>query len=383
MSTSTTLRGAALALALTAGLAATPSAHGSNTPVVTTTPQGTTAAIAGGGHSTGPTFDTCETAGNPAALAAWRGDFDTTVAYLGGATAACPMPASQIKQALQAGWKLLPAYVGLQAPSVGSFCDGCETFDPGRAREEGIAAARDAMALAAAGGIGPGSPLYYDMEYYENRAADDGPVLEFLRGWTETLRAKGYRSGVYGDTAILALTARYHDASYPRPDAVWIHYEGATSAYGLGQIPDDYWRGHRIVQYDIYGNTETHGGVTMKFDRNFADGDVAVAGATTPAPDPDPQWVKATTHTPGETLAVRSGPTTAFPAIAALPHGTTIELRCQWTKGTAVTGPWGTTTTWDKINLPGGRVGYVSDAWVYTGSNGLVTTECGVVPTRP
>lgn len=104
-----------------------------------------------------------------------------------------------------------------------------------------------------------------------------------------------------------------------------------------------------------------------------------VAGlTTTPAAATD--YFQATTMTPGETLTVRSGPQTSYGQLAQLPDKSTIQIRCQVTDGTAVTGPYGTTRVWDKINLPGGKVGYVSDAWVWTGSNGLVAPKCQQYP---
>ena len=74
----------------------------------------------------------------------------------------------------------------------------------------------------------------------------------------------------------------------------------------------------------------------------------------------------------GYTLSVRSAPHSSAPEIAKLRNGETITIECQ-TTGDAVTGDYGTLTTWDR--LPGG--GYVADAWIYTGTNGRVAPECG------
>src|SRR5919204_487674 len=74
----------------------------------------------------------------------------------------------------------------------------------------------------------------------------------------------------------------------------------------------------------------------------------------------------------GSCLNVRTGPGTGYGAITCLPDGTTINIDCQ-TAGDAVTGPYGSTTIWDHASNYGG---YVTDAYVNTGSNGWVATQC-------
>ena len=74
----------------------------------------------------------------------------------------------------------------------------------------------------------------------------------------------------------------------------------------------------------------------------------------------------------GERLHVRSGPGTSYNEIGALTRGTVVSFSCYAT-GTAVTGPYGTETAWDRLDSGG----YVSDAWIYTGSNNAVVPQCG------
>lgn len=70
-------------------------------------------------------------------------------------------------------------------------------------------------------------------------------------------------------------------------------------------------------------------------------------------------------------LLIRSGPGTGYSSIGSLANGSTITITCQ-TAGSTVNGNWGPTNVWDR--LPSG--GYVSDGFVYTGSNGRVAPEC-------
>lgn len=58
-----------------------------------------------------------------------------------------------------------------------------------------------------------------------------------------------------------------------------------------------------------------------------------------------------------------------------IPNSTTLAIACV-AYGPAVTGPYGTETIWDRVSY-NGVTGYVSDAWMYTGSNGAVAPACG------
>lgn len=75
-------------------------------------------------------------------------------------------------------------------------------------------------------------------------------------------------------------------------------------------------------------------------------------------------------NTSGAPLTVRKGPGTGYAAVGSLADGTHITIRCQ-KSGQKVTGTYGTTAIWDKIGS-----GYISDAYVYTGSDGRVAPNC-------
>ncbi len=75
-------------------------------------------------------------------------------------------------------------------------------------------------------------------------------------------------------------------------------------------------------------------------------------------------------NTSGVTLTVRSAPSTTATAVGSVADGATVSISCQ-KNGTSVTGTYGTTTLWDFIGT-----GYVSDAYVSTGSDGQVAPTC-------
>jgi len=77
-------------------------------------------------------------------------------------------------------------------------------------------------------------------------------------------------------------------------------------------------------------------------------------------------------NTAGAPLTVRSAPNTGASAIGSIADGTSVTISCQ-TYGKSISGTYGTTTVWDYIPAKGG---FVSDAYMYTGSDGLVAPVC-------
>lgn len=80
--------------------------------------------------------------------------------------------------------------------------------------------------------------------------------------------------------------------------------------------------------------------------------------------------VLARVNTRGADLTVRAGPGTGYRAVGSVSDGQRIRIRCQ-KLGQRITGTYGTTRLWDFIGT-----GYVSDAYVYTGSDGQVAPTC-------
>ncbi|HWO25851.1 MAG TPA: hypothetical protein VNO30_44255 [Kofleriaceae bacterium] len=75
-------------------------------------------------------------------------------------------------------------------------------------------------------------------------------------------------------------------------------------------------------------------------------------------------------NTSGAPLTIRASASSAAAAVGSVPDGAFVTITCQKV-GQSITGTYGTTALWDKI---GG--GYVSDAYVSTGSDGRVAPDC-------
>lgn len=93
-----------------------------------------------------------------------------------------------------------------------------------------------------------------------------------------------------------------------------------------------------------------------------------------PAPAPAPAAQRTGKVLASPCLNFRSGPGAANPLIGCIPQNTIIPIQCT-AQGNAVTGPYGTETIWDRTSY-GGKTGFVSDAWVYTGTNNAVAPSC-------
>src|SRR5215207_1161770 len=168
-------------------------------------------------------FDAC-TAPSKSSMSAWRSSPYTAVGvYIGGVNRGCSQPnltSGWVRRQIRSGWALIPIYVGLQAPGV--TCN-CATINGGTAKDQGKAAARDAIRNAKALGLGRGNPIYYDMEYYARSRSNSSTALRFLAAWTKRLHRARYVSGVYSSATagIVDLVNRY-GTRYPDPDDIWI-----------------------------------------------------------------------------------------------------------------------------------------------------------------
>jgi hypothetical protein len=234
---------------------------------------------------TGLGIDTCATP-SASQMAAWGvSPYRAVGVYVGGANMACSqsnLTATWVSVESAAGWHIIPIYVGLQSP--GNSC-GCAAISPSQAASQGAAAATDAVLHAEAVGIGPGNPIYYDMEAYPGTTAQTTTVLAFLAAWTTQLHASGFKSGVYSsaDSGISDLAVQYGTA-YVEPDDLWIADWNGVANTVEATVPAADWAAHqRLHQYSGSSNA-TYGGATLNIDGDYLDGATAAAGsATTPA----------------------------------------------------------------------------------------------------
>jgi hypothetical protein len=209
-------------------------------------------------------------------MRAWRSAYSVIGIYIGGVNAACDygnLSASWVRQAEALGWSMLPTYVGPQAPCYGNGV----TIDPGQAQSQGRQAADDAASDAAALGLRKGSPVYYDMEAYnEDDAGCVSAVLSFLSAWSAQLGARGYVPGVYSsqDSGVqdVNAAAKARRAGFTVPRAVWIALWDGGKSLADGSL---IWPlSDRVKQYQG-PHEQTIGGVTLDIDSDEVGGPVA------------------------------------------------------------------------------------------------------------
>ena len=299
----------------------------------------------------GYAFDACS-APLLATMQAWTNSpYDGVGVYIGGANRSCSQPnltAPWVTAVSLQGWRIIPIYVGYQAPCTRRL--NAAEFTIGTAGLLGTADAADAVSSAQALGILPGSAIYGDMEnYYTTDAACRTAVLSYVSAWTKELHRLGYLSGMYANLSSGArhLSEAYISPSYARLDALWIaRWDSNSTLTGWAGIPNAQWANHQRGKQYQGDHDETYGGVKINIDSDRFDAPVATVGY--------PYHVTSSVGLNG-----RSGPTTAAPVVATYAPGATVPVVCQ-TSGRKVGG----TSVWNK--LADGN--YVTDNYISTPS---------------
>lgn len=235
---------------------------------------------------TGFAFDRCVTPSSTD-MDTWRrtSPFAAVGIYISGAGRACPAAAQPyldprwVARQHQRGWRLLPIHVGLQAPC---FQQGDPTptkprmaSGTGKAHRQGVSAAGASVAKAQHFGLGRGSTLYLDIEWYDRTIRScNRAVLAHVDGWTERVHELGYRSGLYSSAsaAIQAVdVARTRDRSrYDWPDQLWFAWgNGKADLEGEPYLSDRFWQGHRRLHQYQLDTVATYGGTSLAIDRNW------------------------------------------------------------------------------------------------------------------
>jgi hypothetical protein len=231
---------------------------------------------------TGLGFDACATPSTKT-MAAWEGSpYRVLGVYIGGANRACAQPnltSTWVATELEAGWRLIPTYVGLQAPT--SSCTSCANLSSSKATTQGTEGAEDAVAQAQSIGIGAGNPIYFDMESYSRTTSASRATLTFLAAWTARLHALGYTSGVYSSSASgIADVAGEAELGYEEPDDLWIANWNSQENTIDPYVPSSGWAHHQRLHQYRGAHDETWGGVKINIDGDYIDG--ATAGAIAP-----------------------------------------------------------------------------------------------------
>lgn len=234
---------------------------------------------------TGWGFDTCETP-SLGAMSAWRKSAYRAVGvYVGGRGRACKeqpnLDRKWVTSVDATGWKILPIYVGSQAPCVRSDRKKHVPIS-GDAREQGLEEGLDAVASAAALGMRQGSAVYLDMEAYDYRDTTcAATTMAFIRGWSHEVRAQGYLPGFYSsaDSGIQHVENARVAGRTDLPEALWFaRWKVEPSVEDEPVLGRTAWSPHRRVHQYAGNVTETYGGVSITVDRNKVDAPVAIVG---------------------------------------------------------------------------------------------------------
>ncbi|RMI47092.1 DUF1906 domain-containing protein [Actinomadura harenae] len=221
---------------------------------------------------TGRGFDACA-APSLRAMKAWRGAYSVTNVYIGGVARGCAQPhlnARWVRAVRKMGYRLIPTYVGPQAPCTGHMA----RFSTKKSAQEGRSAAVDAVARARALGIPKSMPIYYDMEAYDHKAWCRSAVLRFLQSWTTSLSHRAYSAGVYS-SAKSGIRDLGRAKGIVKPPSIWFaHWDGKARVYGSRYLPNSWWHPHRRIKQYRGDHKERHGGVTLYVDSNAVDGRV-------------------------------------------------------------------------------------------------------------
>ncbi len=206
-------------------------------------------------------------------------------AYIGGSHAycfnhgtTCPcVSASWLSQAASQGWTYIPVWVGPQE-YFGDLSTNTTT-----AFNQGVNEANQAADRMAVLSFPQGSIVYFDFER-PHPASIEPSVKAFVNGWSSQLHARGLNAGVYGS---YLSAAAWQGTGVPNaPDAIWPYNlnVGRTVFDLCGPsycLPNDIWSNHQRVHQYSQNMSDTHGGITLTIDQDFADGPTAIYGSTT------------------------------------------------------------------------------------------------------
>ncbi|HET7688766.1 MAG TPA: glycoside hydrolase domain-containing protein [Nocardioidaceae bacterium] len=241
----------------------------------------------------GLAFDACQAPSQRAMDAWWRSSpFSGIGIYIGGIMRACSQPhltERWVRAQTRTGWRMLPIWVGPQATCTGyrhriSAARGVE----GRyfvARAQGTRAAKGAVHAARQLGLGRGTTLWYDLEYFPvGNTRCRHAALSFLSNWTLGVRRAGYRSGVYSSVSAAIDALDGAARSFVKPDRIWFAWANgrADSHIDPKWVRADWKRDQRVHQYRL-DHVARYGGVRLAIDSNYVRLGKHPAGARVPA----------------------------------------------------------------------------------------------------
>jgi hypothetical protein len=307
--------------------------------------------------SAGEGFDTCTALPTSAMRSIPLTTYRVANIYIGGVNRSCAQPqltADWVSTVTGAGWRLIPTFVGKQAPcknAAGGTRIGADPTADGNADADTAAAEMAALRLSAP------NVVYDDMEAYnQNDASCAAVVAAYLDAFISRLHSDGFRVGVYGSTAstVAQLVAAYNNNARQRPDDIWIARNNGGDTTADAAVPAGDWVHRRIRQYRLDQDTlnpPSGDPSSVSIDKDAVDGDTAA-----PAADQLPPYAVSGTASVGF-VRERSTPSTGGTDMAHDNEGAPLSIVCQ-TSGDSVAGDF----VWDK--LADGN--YVSDLYTTT-----------------
>jgi hypothetical protein len=227
--------------------------------------------------SSGNGFDAC-TAPSTGAMSAWlQSPYRFVGVYIGGSNRACSQPnltGSWVNTVHGMGYGLIPTYVGDQAWCTSASNVNLMPQNLANAQSDGYIEAVDAVNSAGAIGLGGGTPIYFDMEAYNNSVPGcTDSVTAFMSGWIAGLHNNGYRAAMYSSVASgVADMANVQSNPPYQLDAIWFaHWNGDPSLFDPQYFSNSLWPNARIHQFQG-GHNETWGGVTINMDSDSVGG---------------------------------------------------------------------------------------------------------------
>jgi hypothetical protein len=225
-------------------------------------------------------FDACQAPSSDQMHAWLSSPFRSVGIYIGGDNRGCSQPtlnAAWVSTVANEGWHLAPLYVGPQAPCTSATrVSVINTTYPGYF---GALSADDAIAQANALGLGPNTPIYFDMEAYNSSDPFCVEVVrQFVANWVNELHLHGYVAGYYSSSASgirdEALIAP--NPAYAHPDAIWFaNWDNRGSVFGDPFFSDALWFNHQRLHQYQGGHLESWGGVVLNIDNSIDDGPLA------------------------------------------------------------------------------------------------------------
>lgn len=233
----------------------------------------------------GKAFDTC-TAPSLDTMRAWKDSspFGAVGVYFGGRGRSCPeqphLSRDWVRRAHEMGWRMLPLYVGSQAPCVTAAHKRKFAMNDVEPAQRGAREGRDAVARARELGMEAHSGLYLDMEAYElGDTQCTATTLEFVQGWDRAVRDAGYLPGFYSNagSGITHMENARKAGVGDLPEMLWFARWGvAPSVRNEQSLSPGAWQPHRRVHQYAGDSTRQYGGHRLRIDRNQVDAPVAV-----------------------------------------------------------------------------------------------------------